>query len=235
MKRSEINAAVARAIANSQKCGIALPRWAAWAPEEFGESAEGMRQQKLGWKVVDFGLGDFANCGLVVLVLANALADAKGEPVTKGSQVGAYQYPGSSFSRKFLFVQAGQTRAPPLPPPERAQRSDCGGGAPVTFELAWAESDTKLSERDVDVQVDGIWHHLPAHGKVTINPGETITLPGDLSHIISVAAGGGDVIMLETSTANNDAHDNIFPFITPTSVAIEEDTRALYQMLDEQR
>ena len=52
MKRSEINAAVARAIANSQKCGIALPRWAAWAPEEFGESAEGMRQQKLGWKVV---------------------------------------------------------------------------------------------------------------------------------------------------------------------------------------
>jgi len=235
MKRSEINAAVARAIANSQKCGIALPRWAAWAPEEFGESAEGMRQQKLGWKVVDFGLGDFANCGLVVLVLANALADAKGEPVTKGSQVGAYHYPGSSFSRKFLFVQAGQTEPHHFHRQKERKEVTVVAGAPVTFELAWAESDTKLSERDVDVQVDGIWHHLPAHGKVTINPGETITLPGDLSHIISVAAGGGDVIMLETSTANNDAHDNIFPFITPTSVAIEEDTRALYQMLDEHK
>lgn len=66
-----------------------------------------------------------------------------------------------------------------------------------------------------------------------VNPGETITLPGSLSHIISVAEDGPDTIMMETSTANNDRSDNIFPFMTPTSKPVIEDGVARYQLLDE--
>jgi D-lyxose ketol-isomerase len=103
----------------------------------------------------------------------------------------------------------------------------------VRFKLAWADSDTTLSTRDVDVQVDGIWQHIPAEGEVIVNPGETITLPGNLSHIIEVLPGSSDTIMLETSTANNDRSDNIFPYMTPTSKPVLEDEKARYQLLDE--
>ena len=55
MKRSEINAAIKRAIANAKQHGVHLPKWADWTPDKFEASADGMRHQKLGWKVVSIG------------------------------------------------------------------------------------------------------------------------------------------------------------------------------------
>jgi D-lyxose ketol-isomerase len=233
MKRSEIDAAIDRAIGNASKFGVALPKWADWHPLQFDASADGIRTQKLGWKVIDFGVGDFANCGLVLFALTSPLVDEFGAPLTKAHHVGAYDYPVTAFSRKFLFVQAGQTEPHHFHRQKQRKEVTVVAGGSVRFELAWADSDTTLSDKDVDVQVDGIWHHLPANGSIVLNPGETITLPGNLSHIISVPADGSDVIMLETSTANNDRSDNIFPFMTPTSKPVLEDVKARYQLLDE--
>jgi D-lyxose ketol-isomerase len=109
MKRSEIDAAIERAISNAKKFGVALPRWADWHPLQFDANADGIRVQKLGWKVVDFGLDDFQHCGLVLFALCSPLVDEFGAPVTKPQHVGAYDYPVTAFSRKYLFVQAGQT------------------------------------------------------------------------------------------------------------------------------
>jgi D-lyxose ketol-isomerase len=233
MKRSQINAAIARAIASAKQHSVALPKWAHWNPAQFGEDADGLRHQMLGWKVVDFGVGDFEHCGLVLLVVCSPILDADGEPLTRLQKFGDYEYPVTGFSRKFLFVQAGQTEPHHFHRQKTRKEVTVVAGASVQFELAWGESDTKLSDQDVDVQVDGIWHHVPAGGSITVNAGETITLPGNLSHIISVAVGGDDAIMLETSTANNDRNDNIFPFMTPTSQPIVEDEAARYQLLDE--
>ncbi|MBU6454548.1 MAG: D-lyxose/D-mannose family sugar isomerase [Cyanobacteria bacterium REEB67] len=235
MKRTEIDAAIARAISNAETFGVALPKWVAWAPEEFGANADGIRAQRLGWKVVDFGLGDFEHCGLVVLSLCAPISDAAGEPVTALTRVDGHDYPVTQFSRKYLFVQAGATEPHHFHRQKTRKEVTVVAGAPVRFELAWADSDTALSStRPVDVQVDGITHHLPADGSVTLYPGETITLPGDLSHIIQVMGDGKtDTIMLETSTANNDGRDNIFPFITPTAKPVEEDAKPRYQLLDE--
>lgn len=233
MKRSDIDYAIERAISNAKKYGVALPLWAEWNPEEFEKNADGIRHQKLGWKVVDFGLGDFEHCGLVIFVLCSALVDELGEPLAKPSCIGNYEYPVTSFSRKYLFVQAGQTEPHHFHRQKARKEVSVIAGSPVRFELAWAENDTTLSSKKVDVAIDGIWHNLPAGGAVMVNPGETITLPGNLSHVISVAEGGPDSIMLETSTANNDRNDNIFPFMTPTSKPVEEDTKARYQLLDE--
>lgn len=235
MKRSQTNAAIARCIANAAKFNVPLPRWADWNPSQFDASADGMRHQKLGWKVIDFGLGTFESCGLVVLVLTSPLVDKSGEPLKANSQVGDYEYPVTSFSRKLLFVQAGQTEPHHFHRQKARKEVTILGGAPVTFELAWADGDDKLSKRDVNVQVDGIWHKLKADGEITIQPGETITLPGELSHIIKVATGGPDTIMMETCTANNDTNDNIFPFMTPTGHPIEEDEAPRYQHLDEHK
>jgi len=233
MKRSEINSAIERAIGNAKKNGVALPKWAAWAPAQFDASCDGIRHQKLGWKVVDFGVGKFEECGLVILALCSPLVDEYGAPLTKAQQVGVRQYPVTAFSRKYLFVQAGQTEPHHFHRQKERKEVTVVAGAPVRFELAWGEGDKALSSKDVDVQVDGIWHHLPAGGAVVVNAGETITLPGNLSHIISVEGGGADSILLETSTANNDRSDNIFPFMTPTSKPVIEDEPARFQLLDE--
>ncbi|MBL8085218.1 MAG: D-lyxose/D-mannose family sugar isomerase [Candidatus Obscuribacter sp.] len=235
MKRSEINAAIKRAIENAKQMGVHLPRWADWTPNQFEADADGMRHQKLGWKVVDFGVGDFPNCGLVVLVLCSPLVDDKGEPLTAPTQMGKHHYPVTGFARKYLFVQAGQTEPHHFHRQKARKEVTVLAGAPVTFELAWAETDNSLSKKNVDVLVDGIWHHLPADGEITVHPGETITLPGELSHIIKVPAGGQDSIMLETCTANNDNTDNIFPFMTPKGNPVVEDEPVRYQLLDEHK
>lgn len=235
MKRTEIDKAIARAIANAAKFGVALPKWAEWQPSQFDASADGIRHQKLGWKVVDFGVGDFPNCGLVILALCSPLVDESGAPLTEPKSVGEREYPVTGFSRKYLFVQAGQTEPHHFHRQKARKEVTVIAGAPVRFELAWADGDTALADKDVDVQVDGIWHRLKANGSIVVAPGETITLPGELSHIISVPEGGEDTIMLETSTANNDSNDNIFPFMTPTSVPVEEDAAPRYQLLDEHR
>jgi hypothetical protein len=234
MKRSEINAAIARAIGNAKKFAVALPKWADWSPARFTDaSTDGIRHQQLGWKVVDFGAGDFANCGLVVLAVCSPMIDAAGEPQNKPVQVGTRTYPATAFSRKFLFVQAGQTEPHHFHRQKERKEVTVLAGAPVRFELAWADGDTALSDKAVEVQVDGIWHSMPAGDSIVIQPGETITLPGELSHIISVAGDGLDTIMVETCTANNNNTDNIFPFMTPTSQPVDEDAERLYQQLDE--
>jgi len=228
MKRSQINAAIARAIANAKRNAVALPKWAEWNPSQFGADADGVRHQELGWKVVDFGLEDFEHCGLVILVVCSPIVNADGEPLKQLHQIAGREYPVTAFSRKFLFVQAGQTEPNHFHRQKTRKEVTVVAGAPVRFELAWAETDKKLSSKEVDVQVDGIWHHMQAGGSITVSPGETITLPGNLSHVISVSAGGEDAIMLETSTANNDRNDNIFPFMTPKSLPIVEDEPARY-------
>jgi len=234
VKRSEIDAAIERAIGNANKLGVALPKWADWHPAQFDAGAEGIRDQRLGWKVIDFGVGDFQHCGLVLFALCAPLTDDFGAPLTNSQLVGAYEYPVTAFSRKYLFVQAGQTEPHHFHRQKRRKEVSVVAGGSVHFELAWADSDTALSAtRDVNIQVDGIWHHLPANGEIDLKPGETITLPANLSHIIKVLPGGCDVILLETSTANNDSSDNIFPFMTPTSKTVVEDAKARYQLLDE--
>ena len=161
MKRSEIDSIIARSIATAAKLGVALPTWAGWSPCQFGASAEGVRRQGLGWKVVDFGLGDFAHCGLVVLVVCNSLLDESGEPLAGSRNFGERQYPATGFSRKFLFVQAGQTEPHHFHRQKTRKEVTVLAGGPVRFELAWAKDDNTLSSLPVDVQVDGIWHQLP--------------------------------------------------------------------------
>ncbi len=234
MKRSAINVAIDRARENARKNKVGLPAWAGWNPEQFDdERAAGIRDQGLGWILVDFGVDDFDHCGLIVFVLSNPLVDGTGEPLTATTSIGSNEYTPAGFSRKYLFVQSGQSEPHHFHRQKVAKFVTVLSGA-VRFELAWADGDKALSDKPVRVQVDGIFHDLQANGDVTLKAGETILLPAELSHIIEVI-GDEDVIMLETSTANNNNVDNIFPFMTPSATQIEEDEKPRYRQVSEYR
>jgi D-lyxose ketol-isomerase len=232
MKRSEINAAIEQSILSAENNNVNLPIWVSWSPDRFGPEADGLRQQRLGWKVIDFGQGRFNDCGLVLLVVSSPLVDEAGNPLTVPSVIADCIYPVAGFSRKLLFVKKGQCEPHHFHRMKTRKDVTVLAGDTVRFELSWATPEVTLSDREVSVQVDGIWHRVAAGGSVCLKPGQTITLPSDLSHIIE-PVGAKDVILLETSTANNDCTDNFFPFISPTSKPIDEDEPARYQLLDE--
>lgn len=232
MKRSEINRAIAHAIATAKAYNVSLPVWASWSPGQFGANADGLRRQKLGWKVIDFGQGNFAGCGLVLLVVSAPLIDESGEPLSSQFSDGEQLYPVAGFSRKYLFVQGGQIEPHHYHVQKTRKDVSVLAGASVRFELSWANEQNELTDKKVVVSVDGIWHEVEEGGSVVLNPGQTITLPARLSHVIAPA---GDVVLLETSTANNDFLDNFFPFITPTSTPVVEDELPAFQLLDEHR
>lgn len=233
MKRSEINAAIARAINSARSSKVSLPLWADWTHDRFGENADGIRRQKLGWKVIDFGKGDFANCGLVLLVVSSPIVDNAGEPLRQSLQDGNRIYPVPGFSRKFLFVQRGQVE-PNHYHVAKARKDVTVLAGTVRFQLFWANESHEMTAQEVSVQVDGLWQQVEAGGQVVLQPGQTITLPSYLSHVIDASTSEIDVILLEVSTANNDNNDNYFPDFTPTASAIEEDEAAVFYLLDEQ-
>ena len=84
MKRSEINAAIARAIELMAAQRWFLPPWAHWPAERFAQSPETaryLRDHQMGWDVTDFGSGDFPRRGLTLFCVRNGLQnEATGKP-----------------------------------------------------------------------------------------------------------------------------------------------------------
>ena len=62
MKRSQINAAIAKAKKRLEEFKISLPMFGYWTPEDVLENKSKMsriKERMLGWDVTDFGTGDF--------------------------------------------------------------------------------------------------------------------------------------------------------------------------------
>lgn len=57
-----------------QKQGYALPVWAVWAPKKWltEKHTEEIVENKLGWDIIDFGLGKYRKCGFALFTLRNA-------------------------------------------------------------------------------------------------------------------------------------------------------------------
>jgi D-lyxose ketol-isomerase len=99
------------------------------------------------------------------------------------------------------------------------------GGGRLVIQLWNAEPDTEDIDEvnDVTVSIDGIERTVPAGGKITLEPGESITLPPFLYHNFCAAKGGGMVLGGEVSRVNDDARDNRFHPPLPRFPAVEED------------
>jgi len=197
MKRSRINAVLLDGAAFIRSFGVHLPPFADWSPERMASAeAAALRERGLGWDITDYGAGRFDEMGLFLFTARNGrLADLK---------VGR----GMLYAEKIMISRQDQ-----LSPMHRhdlkAEDIINRGGGTLVVELNAPDAMGGIDrEAEVTVPCDGLARTLPAGGRLRLNPGESVTLMPGIWH--AFWAEGGDCLIGEVSTVNDDLTDNVF-------------------------
>ena len=96
------------------------------------------------------------------------------------------------------------------------------GGGRLVVELFMSDEEGGIDEeREVVVPVDGTIRKLPAGGHLALEAGESVTLIPGVWH--AFWGEGGDVLVGEVSTVNDDLADNVFRDSVGRFSKIEED------------
>ena len=212
MKRSRINAIMAEADEMIRRYGFVLPPFANWTPDEFRarrDVAANVISARCGWDVTDYGAGDFDRMGLFLFTLRNGrLSDLQ-----RGG--------GMCYAEKLLISKQDQL-SPMHTHVIKAEDIINRGGATLVVELYGSDDAGGFAEdRGGTVFCDGIRRDFGPGDKLRLAPGESVTLmPGDWH---AFWGEGGDVLIGEVSTVNDDETDNIFCEPIGRFATIEED------------
>ncbi len=198
MKRSRVNEIMAEADEMIRRHGFVLPPFAYWTPEEFKSRTDARRivDARMGWDITDYGQGDFDNLGLFLFTLRNGdLADLQ-----RGG--------GMCYAEKLLISRQDQI-SPMHTHVIKAEDIINRGGATMVIELFGSDPNGNFDESAGGVvRCDGIERPYGPGEKLKFAPGESVTLmPGDWH---AFWGEGGDVLIGEVSTVNDDLTDNIF-------------------------
>ena len=199
MKRSTINAIMADADEMIRRHGFALPPFAYLSPDQFAEQAHSARHvidAHCGWDITDYGAGRYDEMGLFLFTLRNGLLS----DLTAGR--------GMCYAEKLLISKQDQL-SPMHTHVIKAEDIINRGGATLVVELFGSDDAGGFAEdRGGRVWCDGIAVDYAPGQKLTLAPGESVTLrPGDWH---AFWGDGGDVLIGEVSTVNDDETDNIF-------------------------
>jgi D-lyxose ketol-isomerase len=220
VKRSEINTIIRDADAFIRQHQFHLPPFAYWTPDEWkrkGAEVSEIVEHGLGWDITDFGQGDYRNRGLFLFTIRN------------GSPTNLQSCTGKVYAEKLLIVDDQQV-TPFHFHWTKVEDIINRGGAKLLIQLYNSTPDELADETsEVTVSTDGVVRILPPGGIVTLNPGESITLPTRLYH--KFWAEGGRVLVGEVSTVNDDNADNKFLEPIGRFTAIEEDEPPAYLLL----
>ena len=199
MKRSRINEIMAAADDMIRHYGFVLPPFAYWSPDEFKakkDSAQAIIQARMGWDITDYGQGAFDELGLFLFTLRNGrLADLQ-----RGG--------GMCYAEKLLISRADQ-HSPCHTHVVKAEDIINRGGAKLAVRLNGSNPDGSFSETQGGVvHCDGVPRPFTGGEVILLSPGESVTLmPGDWH---AFWGEGGDVLIGEVSTVNDDVTDNVF-------------------------
>ena len=212
MKRSEINAILVEADEMMRRFGFVMPPFAYWTPEEFAANADTARHvidSRCGWDITDYGAGRFDEMGLFLFTLRNGLLS----DLTAGG--------GMCYAEKLLISRQDQL-SPMHTHALKAEDIINRGGATLVVELFGSDDTGQWAEdRGGQVMCDGVLRDYAPGEKLTFAPGESVTLrPGDWH---AFWGEGGDVLIGEVSTVNDDETDNIFREPIGRFATIEED------------
>ena len=212
MKRSTINEIMRQADDFIRSFGFTLPPFAYWSPEDMRArrgQIDSIIQGRMGWDITDYGEGRFDEMGLFLFTLRNG----RQADLTRGG--------GMCYAEKLLISRKDQ-----LSPMHRhylkAEDIINRGGATMAIELFGSAPDGSFdATAGGTVLCDGIAREYAPGEVLLFKPGESITLmPGDWH---AFWGEGGDVLIGEVSTVNDDETDNWFRDPIGRFADIEED------------
>ena len=224
MKRSEINVIMAEAGEMIRRYGFVLPPFAYWSPEEFVSNKDRVQNvidARCGWDITDYGAGRYEEMGLFLFTLRNGrLADLQ-----RGG--------GMCYAEKLLISKQDQM-SPMHTHVIKAEDIINRGGATLIVELFGSDDRGQFAEdRGGTVYCDGIRRDFSAGEKLKLAPGESVTLmPGDWH---AFWGEGGDVLIGEVSTVNDDETDNIFREPIGRFANVEEDVAPTHLLVSDYR
>ncbi len=222
MKRSQINAIMAEADEMIRSYGFVLPPWAYWTPAVFQERADiaqAVISARCGWDITDYGAGRFDEMGLFLFTLRNGrLADLQ-----RGG--------GMCYAEKLLISKQDQL-SPMHTHVVKAEDIINRGGARLVIELYGSDADGRFDDTAGGaVMSDGIRRDFAPGDKLKLAPGESVTLmPGDWH---AFWGEGGDVLIGEVSTVNDDETDNIFRDPIGRFADVEEDVAPMHLLVSD--
>ncbi len=214
MKRSRINDIIEESDEMIRSFGFRLPSFAYWSMDEFianTPQAKALIDARCGWDITDYGAGKFDKMGLVLFTLRNGrLAD-----LHRGG--------GMCYAEKLLISKQDQL-SPMHTHVIKAEDIINRGGATLIVELFGSDDHGRFDEtRGGVVMCDGIETPFDPGQKLKFEPGQSVTLmPGDWH---AFWGEGGDVLIGEVSTVNDDETDNIFRENIGRFSTIDEDTK----------
>ena len=219
MKRSQINQIIREADAFMKTHGFHLPPFAYWTPQEWQTKGPEIREivnNNLGWDITDFGGGDYQKLGLFLFTIRNGGLDnlRSGE--------------GKTYAEKVLIVDVGQVTPMHFHWAKTEDIINRGGGK-LAIKLYNSTEAEELADTDITVSMDGVVHHLKAGDTVTLEVGESITLPVGLYHEFWGVE--SKVLVGEVSKVNDDANDNRFLNSMGRFPEIEEDEEPLHLLV----
>jgi D-lyxose ketol-isomerase len=221
MKRSRINEIMAAADDMIRHYGFVLPPFAYWSPDEFKGRKDARRiiDSRMGWDITDYGQGKFDDLGLFLFTLRNGqLADLQ-----RGG--------GMCYAEKLLISRQDQM-SPMHTHVIKAEDIINRGGATLVIELCGSDDKGNYAAAIGGmVRCDGIERRYGPGEKLKLAPGESVTLmPGDWH---AFWGEGGDVLIGEVSTVNDDVTDNIFVQPIGRFAEIEEDVAPTHLLVSD--
>ena len=214
MKRSEINASIARAIAWFDQMAFAMPAWARFSPADWAEASSAydeIRRVGLAWDVTDFGSGDLARIGRTIFTLRNGKPPA-GFP--------------KSYAEKVMHLPPGQRSITHY---HKQKREDivCRAGTGVGIRLWAVAEDGRQSEAPLTLAIDGVAREVEAGEVLTLRPGQSLHVPPLTYHQFWGIEGDAETLSVEVSSVCDDEHDNFFiePFGERFPEIIEDEPR----------
>jgi len=211
MKRSEINNSIKKMESLLSKHSFLLPEFCHWSPNDWrnkGAEYNEIRDNMLGWDVTDYGMGKFAELGLVLVTIRNG--NVHNSKYTK------------TYAEKIIMVQEGQI-APNHFHWKKMEDIINRGGGNLVFKLYNAAKDEQLDNTDVEINKDGRKYFVKAGEEIILKPGESMTLYPYYYHEFYIQSGTGDTLVGEVSMCNDDNTDNRFLMTLGRFPEIEED------------
>ena len=219
MKRSQLNQIIDESLEFCQRMNFHLPPFAMWSLEDWatkGHEYDEIRDNMLGWDVIDFDLGKFEELGCVLFTIRNG-----------NQQLDQYEKP---YCEKLLII--GEDQITPYHF-HFAKMEDIinRAGGDLMVQVYNADEDEQLADTPVEVNTDGHVYTVEAGTVVRLTPGESITLPSYQYH--KFWAEGDTVLCGEVSMVNDDTVDNRFLEELKRYPTLEEDEPARYLLCTE--